>query len=208
MLTIPLAVPVRTPAPPMPIEGSATLLLVDDDPDLLRLLSIRLKANGYSVHAVDSGARALAAIGAARPDLVLTDLRMNGMDGMALFHEIQASYPGLPVIILTAHGTIPDAVDAVKYSPRGATVRLALELRPAELEFSVIDRGIGIPAEDQARLFETFQRARNVGNIEGTGLGLAIARQCAELHGGIISFASEAGRGSTFRLHLPVPATD
>jgi len=95
-------------------EGRANLLLVDDDPDLLRLLTIRLKANGYGVTAVDSGPRALAAIGASRPDLVLTDLRMDGMDGMALFQEIQASYPGLPVIILTAHGTIPDAVAAVK----------------------------------------------------------------------------------------------
>ena len=95
-------------------EGKASLLLVDDDPDLLRLLSIRLKANGYAVTAVDSGQRALASIGHSRPDLVLTDLRMDGMDGMSLFQEIQASYPGLPVIILTAHGTIPDAVAAVK----------------------------------------------------------------------------------------------
>src|SRR4249919_4394862 len=94
-------------------EGKASLLLVDDDPDLLRLLSIRLKANGYAVTAVESGQRALASIAHSRPELVLTDLRMDGMDGMALFQEIQASYPGLPVIILTAHGTIPDAVTAV-----------------------------------------------------------------------------------------------
>ncbi len=95
-------------------QGKASLLLVDDDPDLLRLLAIRLKANGYDVTAVENGQRALASIGASRPDLVLTDLRMDGMDGMALFQEIQASYPGLPVIILTAHGTIPDAVAATK----------------------------------------------------------------------------------------------
>ena len=95
-------------------QGKASLLLVDDDPDLLRLLSIRLKANGYEVTAMDNGQRALASIAANRPDLVLTDLRMDGMDGMALFQEIQASYPGLPVIILTAHGTIPDAVAATQ----------------------------------------------------------------------------------------------
>src|ERR1700682_2242 len=95
-------------------QGKASLLLVDDDPDLLRLLAIRLKANGYAVTAVESGQRALASIGASRPDLVLTDLRMEGMDGMALFQEIQATNPGLPVIILTAHGTIPDAIAAVK----------------------------------------------------------------------------------------------
>jgi len=97
-----------------PKQGKASLLLVDDDPDLLRLLTIRLKANGYDVTAVDSAQRALASIAASRPDLVLTDLRMEGMDGMALFDEMQASYPGLPVIILTAHGTIPEAVGAVK----------------------------------------------------------------------------------------------
>jgi two-component system response regulator GlrR len=95
-------------------QGKASLLLVDDDPDLLRLLSIRLKANSYDVTAVDNGQRALASIAANRPDLVLTDLRMDGMDGMALFQEVQASYPGLPVIILTAHGTIPDAVAATQ----------------------------------------------------------------------------------------------
>jgi two-component system, NtrC family, response regulator GlrR len=95
-------------------NGKASLLLVDDDPDLLRLLTIRLKANGYGVTAVESGQRALASISASRPDLVLTDLRMEGMDGMALFQEIQGAYPGLPVIILTAHGSIPDAVTAVK----------------------------------------------------------------------------------------------
>jgi len=114
MLTIPTAAPARTPTPAMPPQGRATLLLVDDDPDLLRLLAIRLKANGYAVNAVDNGPKALAAIAAIRPDIVLSDLRMSGMDGMALFEEIQASYPGLPVIILTAHGTIPDAVAAVK----------------------------------------------------------------------------------------------
>jgi two-component system response regulator GlrR len=95
-------------------NGKAALLLVDDDPDLLRLLTIRLKANGYGVTAVESAQRALASIAASRPDLVLTDLRMEGMDGMALFQEIQGAYPGLPVVILTAHGSIPDAVAAVK----------------------------------------------------------------------------------------------
>ena len=95
-------------------QGKASLLVVDDDADLLRLLAIRLKANNYDVNAVESGQKALASIAASRPDMVLTDLRMDGMDGMALFQEIQASYPGLPVIILTAHGTIPDAVEATK----------------------------------------------------------------------------------------------
>ena len=90
------------------------LLLVDDDPDLLKLLSIRLKASGYRATTAVSGEQALSMIAAERPDLVITDLRMAGLDGMALFHEIERRHTGLPVIILTAHGTIPDAVAATR----------------------------------------------------------------------------------------------
>jgi two-component system, NtrC family, response regulator GlrR len=90
------------------------VLIVDDDPDILKLLDMRLSAAGYAVHAADSGERALAAIAVARPEVVITDLKMGGMDGMALFEAIRTSAPTLPVIILTAHGTIPDAVDATR----------------------------------------------------------------------------------------------
>ena len=90
------------------------LLLVDDDPDLLKLLAIRLKASGYRATTAISGEQALSMIAAERPDLVITDLRMAGLDGMVLFHEIERRHTGLPVIILTAHGTIPDAVAATR----------------------------------------------------------------------------------------------
>lgn len=90
------------------------VLLVDDDPDILKLLSMRLNASGYQVHAVDRGETALAALAASRPQLVITDLKMDGMDGMALFEAIHNTAPTLPVIILTAHGTIPEAVAATK----------------------------------------------------------------------------------------------
>lgn len=91
-----------------------TVLIVDDDQDILRLLSMRLATAGYAVEAADSGERALAAIAVTRPDVVITDLRMDGMDGMALFDAVQRVAPTLPVIILTAHGTIPEAVNATK----------------------------------------------------------------------------------------------
>ena len=93
-----------------------TILVVDDDPDLLRLIAMRLTAAGYAVSTAESGERALAAGRAStRPQLVVTDLRMGGMDGMALFEAIhRESHPSLPVIILTAHGTIPDAVTATR----------------------------------------------------------------------------------------------
>ena len=70
--------------------------------------------------------------------------------------------------------------------------------------FKVQDEGIGIPQEDIPYLFETFQRARNVGTIQGTGLGLAIVKQCVDLHGGEILVESEVGSGTTFTVTLPL----
>ncbi|MEJ2691901.1 MAG: sigma 54-interacting transcriptional regulator [Candidatus Thiodiazotropha sp.] len=95
-------------------QGKRSVLLVDDDPDLLKLLSIRLKSAGYSVALANSAEQALASIALARPRAVITDLRMAGMDGMALFQHIHGQDPSLPVIVLTAHGTIPDAVQATQ----------------------------------------------------------------------------------------------
>lgn len=90
------------------------ILLVDDDPGLLKLLSIRLTAAGYEVETADSGAAALACLSAVRPLVVISDLRMDEMDGMTLLNELRRRQSGLPVIILTAHGTIPDAVRATQ----------------------------------------------------------------------------------------------
>jgi len=90
------------------------ILIVDDDPNLLRLLSLRLKSEGYDVTEAASGEKALALLHAAPPALLITDLQMGGMDGMALFSAAQRDYPTLPVIILTAHGTIPHAVEATR----------------------------------------------------------------------------------------------
>lgn len=92
--------------------ASAHVLVVDDDPDLLRLLSMRLRSSGYRVSAVDSAEAALSRVAIERPDLVLSDVRLPGRDGLALFDELRQHHPALPVILLTAHGTIPDAVAA------------------------------------------------------------------------------------------------
>jgi two-component system, NtrC family, response regulator GlrR len=90
------------------------ILLVDDDPGLLRLISMRLNASGYEVDTVESGEQALVRLSILKPNLVITDLRMGGMDGIALFEAIHKTNPTLPVVILTAHGSIPDAVDATR----------------------------------------------------------------------------------------------
>lgn len=95
-------------------ESKGKILLVDDDPGLLRLLSIRLRAEDYEVEAVESAHKALAVLHRFRPDLVITDLKMDKMDGIGLLKELQTKSPGLRVVIITAHGTIPDAVTATQ----------------------------------------------------------------------------------------------
>jgi len=90
------------------------ILIVDDDPGLLKLLTIRLRAERYDVEAVESAEEALGVLTRFRPDLVISDLRMANMDGIELLREIHRQRPGLCVLLLTAHGTIPDAVAATQ----------------------------------------------------------------------------------------------
>jgi len=102
-----------------PAKHKARILVVDDDPGLLRLLTIRLRAESYEVEAVENGPLALAAAARFRPDLVISDLRMEPLDGIGLLKELQNRWPGLKVIMLTAHGTIPDAVQATQMGAFG-----------------------------------------------------------------------------------------
>ncbi len=136
-----------------PEASGARILLVDDDPGLLRLLTLRLEAEGHEIEAVESAAAALAALPRFRPDLVITDLRMEGMDGLELLREIRRARPGLRVLLLTAHGTIPDAVEATQSGAFGFLtkpvdkaqlldqVNRALELSAAPAS---VDAGTGI----------------------------------------------------------------
>jgi signal transduction histidine kinase len=94
--------------------------------------------------------------------------------------------------------------NAVKYSPQGSEVTFLLERREESAAIEIQDRGIGIPPEDQPRLFESFQRASNVENRPGTGLGLAIVKKAVELHGGEISLKSAMGSGTRFTVVLPL----
>jgi FixJ family two-component response regulator len=100
-------------------QTKGKILLVDDDPGLLRLLSIRLRAEEFDVVAVESAHDALGSLNRFSPDLVITDLRMDKMDGIGLLKELQTRSPGLRVIIITAHGTIPDAVTATQHGAFG-----------------------------------------------------------------------------------------
>ncbi len=127
------------------------VMVVDDDPALLRLLSMRLSAVGYEVAAVESGEKAVAQIPTFQPHLVITDLRMDGMDGMTLFDQIHRRSPALPVIILTAHGSIPDAVDATS---RGVFGYLSKPFDSKDL-LGQVTRALRVTGEQQNRSEES-----------------------------------------------------
>ncbi|CAM5223970.1 transcriptional regulator [Alishewanella longhuensis] len=122
------------------------LLLVDDDPSLLRLLTLRLEGEGYQVLNADSAETALALLTKQSVDVVLSDLRMPGLDGMSLFDEIAKRYKGLPVVLMTAHGSIPEAVAATQ---RGVFGFLTKPLNPVELR-EVLQRALNQSLPEQA----------------------------------------------------------
>ena len=94
--------------------SQASVLLVDDDAGMLQLLAMRLGALDYETRCANNGAEALVFIQEKLPDVVITDLRMEEMSGMTLFEKIHSDWPSLPVIILTAHGSIKEAVEATQ----------------------------------------------------------------------------------------------
>jgi PAS domain S-box-containing protein len=97
--------------------------------------------------------------------------------------------------------------NAIKYSPDGGTVTLAVVEHGSDLVLTVSDEGLGIPAQDLPRLFQSFHRASNVGSIAGTGLGLSIVKQAVAYHKGTISVQSTLGTGSVFTVILPTQPT-
>ena len=136
------------------------LLVVDDDADMLRLLTLRLQAAGYRVTAAASAEEALAQLALQRPQLVLSDVRLPGRDGLSLFDAIRAHHPTLPVILLTAHGTIPDAVEA---TARGVAGYLTKPYEPQELLDRIAQAlAIAAPAPDDGQGTDAAWRAEIV----------------------------------------------
>jgi two-component system response regulator GlrR len=155
------------------------ILVVDDDPGLLRLLTIRLRSEKYEVEPVASAAGALDSAALFRPDLVISDLRMAEMDGIGLLKELQKRWPGLSVILLTAHGTIPDAVRATQ---SGAFAFLTKPLEKhhllAEVRRALRTSGFIEPSEEwqtefltrNSQLSDLLAKARMVAETDTTVL--------------------------------------
>ena len=97
--------------------------------------------------------------------------------------------------------------NAVKYSNGGDRIDVGLEAGDGEIRITVTDRGIGIPREEQHRIFERFHRVSTglVHDVKGSGLGLSLVRHIVQAHGGTVTVASKVGEGSTFTIHLPSP---
>ncbi|MGY6217641.1 sigma 54-interacting transcriptional regulator [Methylolobus aquaticus] len=121
------------------MKARPLILAVDDDPALLQLLSMRLDIEGFNVIEAASGEEALAKLATCQPHLVITDMQMGGMDGVALFESVQRSHPTLPVIILTAHGSVSHAVEALR---RGVFGYLTKPFEAANL-LAEITRALG-----------------------------------------------------------------
>jgi DNA-binding NtrC family response regulator len=110
------------------------VLLVDDDASLLEVLSFTLREDGHEVRAYSDGRKALAHFADESPDVVITDLKMPGLDGLAVLERVRETDPSVPVIILTAFGSIEDAVEAMK---RGAHDYLTKPFSRDELKLTV-----------------------------------------------------------------------
>lgn len=127
--------------------------------------------------------------------------------GMGAKHPIAFVYQGEKIALvdrkLLRHILTNLLSNAFKYSLEGSPVRLEVDCQPGKAIFRIEDRGIGIPDRDLEKLFDSFHRASNVGNIPGTGLGLTIVKQCVELHGGSIAIESQVGAGTTIAIALP-----
>jgi PAS domain S-box-containing protein len=108
---------------------------------------------------------------------------------------------------LVSHILVNLLGNALKYSPPDTAVTCTATAEGDRLRFCVADRGIGIPAADLPRLFESFHRGTNVGNVQGTGIGLHIVRECVQLHRGTIEVDSAVGQGATFHVDLHAPVS-
>ena len=164
-----------------PLHG-AHLLVVDDDADLLRLLAMRLTASGYRVTTADSAEAALARLAVERPDLVISDVRLPDQDGLALFDEIRRQHAALPVILLTAHGTIPDAVEATSKGVFGYLTKpfdsrvlldkveqaLSLAAQPARQRARADDAWRAAIVSRSTRMAELLEEARMVAASDAT----------------------------------------
>jgi signal transduction histidine kinase len=131
------------------------------------------------------------------------------MEVLARGHALRYTPPAGPVVADFDHHRIQRVLqnligNAIKYSPDGGDIDVAVATDGAEATITVRDRGIGIPQEDQALVFERGYRTRTVGSIPGTGLGLFISAQIVKWHQGTIAVTAAPGGGTRVEVRLPL----
>ncbi|HEX6928487.1 MAG TPA: sigma 54-interacting transcriptional regulator [Gammaproteobacteria bacterium] len=185
----------------MTMPKGRQILLVDDDPGLLRLLSMRLESSGYKVRTATGGRQTLADVEAMRPDLVITDLRMDHMDGLELLNALGRAAPGLPVILITAHGNIPDAVRATQ---DGAFGFLTKPVEKDEL-LAQVDRALNAAAAGKSEIADW---RKNIVTRSGRMEELLAQARMAAATGVAILISGESGTGKELlarAIHLASP---
>jgi signal transduction histidine kinase len=139
----------------------------------------------------------------------LTKAEISGMGMLLSGHEMRLEEPSAPLQAEVDPDLFRIVVrnllsNAAKYSPAGSTIAVRVDRDGGMATVSVVDHGIGIATEDQARLFTRFARVANSQHVPGTGLGLWLSREIARMHEGDLTVQSSPGAGSTFVLAVPL----
>lgn len=135
---------------------------------------------------------------------MLDEVRSGEFENYPLSVELSSNNcAGALDVELLRHIILNLMTNAMKYSLNREPVEVKVTCKPPDLEITISDCGIGIPAESLEHLFDQFHRAKNVGGISGTGLGLPIVKRAVDAHGGSITIDSEEGRGTTVTVCLP-----
>ncbi len=179
--------------------GRHLLLLINDILDLSKVESgrLELQKKDTSVQEIVDGVNTLV-------------LPLAEKKGLSLTSTFEPNLPSISVDPLRLRQVLYNLLsNAIKFTPRGGSISFGAAVAGASIELTVRDTGVGIRAEDRARLFQEFEQLESTRDqaIEGTGLGLALTKKLVELHGGTIRVESELGHGSTFTVTLPLEAS-
>jgi PAS domain S-box-containing protein len=180
------------------------LTTIDEEAERLR----RLVANLLDVARIQGGGFRLELAPLALPPLI--ERIVQRFRGRSRRHHFETKFPPTMPVVLADRERVESVVynlldNAIKYSPRGGTVRVSGELEGADIVVRITDEGIGIPWGEQEKIFERFHRVSSGGrpSAEGSGLGLFIVKTIIEAHGGRVWVDSRPGRGATFNFSLP-----
>ena len=183
------------------MSQTQTILLVEDDSGLRELLQEELEAEGYQVTACGDAEQGLALLNSQTPDLLISDLRLPGADGLSLLPNLTHTDSAPAVLIITAFGSVQQAVKALQAA--NSEVVVAASADATHLYIRISDDGPGLAPEfSLATLLEPFFTTKSPG--EGTGLGLAIVQTVSDEHNAQLSFKNRAQGGCEVCLTLPL----